>query len=319
MAACRISNRFRMRYRVVPGLYAAGEPGPADPVFVSANYRYSFDVLRSGLNGSAAWILVLETAGINVWCAAGKGSFGTAELSNRIGLTGLADRVSHRELILPQLGASGVQAHRVREATGFLVRYGPVRARDIAAYLKNGRRATAEMRRVGFPLPDRIVLIPIEFFSALRTALPYLAAVFVFLGLFAEGILFAPAWQAFVPVLFAFGLALVLGTAGFAILLPLLPFCKFFVRALPLGAAGFLLWYALPGSGNGDPFLVGTVAVGLPLYVSYLACLFTGCTTFTGPSGVKQELQLAWPVFRIGRWLGCAGLVLYKLHLMGVI
>jgi hypothetical protein len=67
----------RMGHRVEPGLYRLGNPAPESPVFTSANYTLSFDALRSALAGNDAWILVLDTKGINVWCAAGKGTFGT--------------------------------------------------------------------------------------------------------------------------------------------------------------------------------------------------------------------------------------------------
>jgi CO dehydrogenase/acetyl-CoA synthase gamma subunit (corrinoid Fe-S protein) len=67
----------RMDYLVPPGLYAVGNPTPADPVLVTANYKMSYDIVRSVLEGRNVWLLVLETYGINVWCAAGKGTFGT--------------------------------------------------------------------------------------------------------------------------------------------------------------------------------------------------------------------------------------------------
>ncbi|HMA06201.1 MAG TPA: carbon monoxide dehydrogenase, partial [Methanomicrobiales archaeon] len=90
----------RMGHTVEPGLYRLGSPTPESEVFVSANYTLSFDALRSALEGRDAYILVLDTGGINVWCAAGKGSFGSEELVRRIGLSGLAEVVSHRKLIL---------------------------------------------------------------------------------------------------------------------------------------------------------------------------------------------------------------------------
>jgi CO dehydrogenase/acetyl-CoA synthase gamma subunit (corrinoid Fe-S protein) len=101
----------RDRHRVDPGLYGLGEPGRSSPVFVTANYTLSFDALRSALVGRDAYLLVLDTAGINVWCAAGKGTFGTDELVRRIEAVGLHQVVDHRLLILPQLGAPGVAAH----------------------------------------------------------------------------------------------------------------------------------------------------------------------------------------------------------------
>jgi CO dehydrogenase/acetyl-CoA synthase gamma subunit (corrinoid Fe-S protein) len=73
--------------------------------------------------------LILDTKGINVWCAAGKGTFGTDELVSRISKTGLSKIILHRKLVLPQLGAPGVSAHEVTKQTGFSVVYGPVRRR----------------------------------------------------------------------------------------------------------------------------------------------------------------------------------------------
>ena len=106
---CRISS-LRMRYTVTPGLYAVGEPDRESDVFVTANYKLSFDILRRELKGLNAWIIVLDTKGINVWCAAGKGTFGTNELINRINETSLQNIVTHRRIIVPQLGAVGVNA-----------------------------------------------------------------------------------------------------------------------------------------------------------------------------------------------------------------
>ena len=110
----------RMSYLVPPGLYAVGSPTPDDPVLVTANYKMSYDLVRSELAGRNVWLLVLETNGINVWCAAGKGTFGTGELVARIEASRLAQVVGHRRLILPLLGAPGVSAHEVRSRTGFL-------------------------------------------------------------------------------------------------------------------------------------------------------------------------------------------------------
>jgi hypothetical protein len=54
----------RVKYRVTPGLYAVGNPDADSPVFVSANYKLSFDKLRSALGGIDGWIMVLDTRGI---------------------------------------------------------------------------------------------------------------------------------------------------------------------------------------------------------------------------------------------------------------
>ena len=56
----------RMGHLVRPGLYKLGNPTPESMVFVSANYTLSFDALRSSLAGYDAYILVIDTKGINV-------------------------------------------------------------------------------------------------------------------------------------------------------------------------------------------------------------------------------------------------------------
>ena len=152
----------RKGFRVEPGLYALGSPGPDSPVLASANYRMSFDHLRRALAGRDAWILVLDTRGINVWCAAGKGTFGSAELIARVRAVSLAARVRHRTIVVPQLGATGIAAREVGSASGFAVVFGPVRAADLPAYLDAGMAATPAMRRVTFSLLERLVLVPVE-------------------------------------------------------------------------------------------------------------------------------------------------------------
>ncbi|HOX17967.1 MAG TPA: mercury methylation corrinoid protein HgcA, partial [Spirochaetales bacterium] len=127
--------RRRERIRVAPGLYALGSPGDSTPVFVTANYKPSFDALRFALSHRDAWLLVLDTGGVNVWCAAGKGRFGDAELLRRLRASGLERIAPRADLVLPQLGATGVGAWKIAKETGRRVRVGPVRAADLGAWL----------------------------------------------------------------------------------------------------------------------------------------------------------------------------------------
>ena len=152
----------RMNYAVPPGLYRLNQPNADSPVLVTANYKLTFDALRKELSGLNLWILVLDTGGINVWCAAGKGTFGTKELASKIESSGLADKVHHRKIILPQLGAVGVCAHDIKKQTGFEVIYGPVQAKDLPEFLHSGLKKSPDMRQVPFGFKERAVLIPIE-------------------------------------------------------------------------------------------------------------------------------------------------------------
>ncbi len=269
----------REGHRVAPGLYALGNPTPESPVLVTANYSLSFDALRSALPGADAYILVLDTHGINVWCAAGKGTFGTDELVHRLEVAGLKDVVTHRRLILPQLGAPGVAAHEVKQRSGFTVEYGPVRASDLPEYLKT-HHATPEMRRVTFPLRDRAVLIPVEVVYMLPPV-ALVASVLAILG----GPLMALGAVA----------AVLAGSALFPILLPWLPTRDFSSKGFILGglaALPFALASARQKGASRGQRLVWPLAylLGLPPVTAFLALNFTGATTFTSRTGVKREM-----------------------------
>lgn len=301
-----------MSYLVEPGLYALHEPGPDSPVLVSANYKLSFDHLRRELAGISAWLLVLETDGINVWCAAGKGSFGSAELIRRMAESNLAKLVGHRRLIVPQLGASGVNARLVEKATGFKVLFGPIMAVDLPAYLAAGCRATPLMRRKFFPLAERAVLVPVELVLSLKWLLPVLVALVALTYLGGESASFPATWLA--GALLG---AVLAGQVLTPLLLPWLPGPSFAGKGLLAGlvvAAAFLaLRYpaavAQAVAGTGPPPALELLAWPLLIssLASFLALEFTGSSTYTSLSGVTKELRLALP-WQIGG--GLSGLLL---------
>lgn len=303
----------RMNYRVPPGLYAAGNPSPESPVLVSANYKMSFDHLRKNLKGRNAWILVLDTKGINVWCAAGKGTFGTGELLRRIKTTGLHKIVNHRKLIVPQLGATGVSAYRVQKASGFRVIYGPVSAEDLPVFLDAGMKATPEMRMVKFGLHDRIVLVPVELVGGMKYVL-LMAAAFALIGGFSRSgysiinvITTGLTGAVFILASFLFGI--VFGPA----LLPYLPGRAFSIKGAALGAAAVMViaLIGLPGPGVFGSWLhLAAFAFLIPTLISFTLMNFTGSSTFTSLSGVLREMKVAVPVqifsavIGLGLWIG---------------
>lgn len=87
------------------------------------------------MSGGNAWLLIVDTKGVNVWCAAGKGTFGTAEVVRRINEFEIGKIVVHKKLMLPQLSATGVQAHKVTKATGFKIVYGHVDSKDLLEFV----------------------------------------------------------------------------------------------------------------------------------------------------------------------------------------
>ncbi len=311
---CRISA-FRNNYSVSPGLYAVGAPDGNSDVFVSANYKLSFDFLRKALNGLNAWVLVLDTKGINVWCAAGKGTFGTEELVGRISATRLDRVIDHRRMIAPQLGAPGISAHGVKKASGFSVCYGPVRAADIGAYIAAGHKATREMRTVKFPLLDRLVLTPMEINPAMKKYYPlYALIMFAIFGLQPGGIYFRNAFAGGLPFLLLGLVAVLAGALVTPVLLPFIPFRSFAVKGWITGMlAVFLFMKFIPVAGQFNVVLLFFAYLFFPLASSYIALQFTGSTAFTGMSGVKKELKIAIPLYISGAAVSLILLLVYKL------
>ncbi len=285
----------RDSYRIAPGIYIFGTPTAESPVLVTCNYKLTFDYLRKVWEGESYWVLVLETYGVNVWCAAGKGTFGTAEVINRVKASGIEKLVNHKELILPQLGAPGVKAHEVKKGCGFKVVYGPVRAEDLVEYIAAGKIATAEMRQVNFTLMDRVVLIPVELSLLIGPLKWLLPTLFILSGISPD------IWSlgdGFFRGLALFG-ALLGGALGGAvitpILLPWLPGRYFSLRGLIPGAAVLLALLILFGGPLNWLESLGFLSIGLGV-ASYAAMNFTGTTTFTAPTGVEKEMRRFVPV-----------------------
>ena len=315
---CR-AGAFRMRYLIAPGLYAIGEPDSKSDVFVSANYKLSFDILRRALKGLGAWILVLDTKGINVWCAAGKGTFGTDELVKRIFEARLYEVVEHKRIIVPQLGAPGISAHVVQREAGFRVHYGPVEASDIRAYVNAGYKATPEMREKKFPSVDRLVLIPMELIPAMKGYVVYAMIIFIISGLKPSGIAFMDALNGSLPFLFLGFAAIFAGAVLTPLALLFLPSRSFAVKGW---IAGMVMTVAalMTGKGHkqtGAVFIVLS-CVFFPLVSSYVALQFTGSSTYTGMTGVRKEMNYAMPVYIVGAVISVMLLAAIKLAELGL-
>jgi acetyl-CoA decarbonylase/synthase complex subunit gamma len=316
----------RDKYQVLPGLYAIGKPTEKSDVFVSANYKLSFDHLRRSIYDLNAWILVLDTKGVNVWCAAGKGTFATKELVNRIHITRLDEVVTHRRLIVPQLGAVGISAHEVTRLTkqtenrnipevmfrpvtgntsfssadikpdqGFRVIYGPVRARDIKAFIQNKYVASPEMRRVTFLFSERALLIPVDLLYGKYLFLVTAAILMILSGVSNEGLSLSTMVHkipgVFANVLFAYLAGIVL----MPLALPFIPGRSFALKGGFTGALVYALAFAAGNTGSnayeGFSWFLIMVAIS-----SFLAMNFTGSSTYTSLSGVKKEMKVAVPL-----------------------
>jgi hypothetical protein len=285
----------RDQYKIAPGLYCAGTPDSNAPVLVTANYKLTFDILRMQLASIPAWILVLDTRGINVWCAAGKDLFSTEEVVRRVTLTEIKKVVSHNRLILPQLAATGVAAHRVKKESGFNVTWGPVRAKDIKKFLANGSKADNPMRQVTFTTRERLILIPVELTHLPKPSVWILLAAFVLSGIGTDIFSFSAAWPRGLMLAVAYAGGILSGAAAVPALLPWIPGKSFALKGAIVGiltATGIAVMF------RSHLQMVETLALMLctTAVSSYLAMNFTGATPFTSPSGVEKEMRKAIPM-----------------------
>ena len=231
------------------GLFRIGDPDEDSPVLVTANFSLTVARVRRALRGRSVWLLVANSGGINVWCAAAGGLLTHHRVIDAVKTSGLADRVAHRRLILPALSAPGVEIEPIREATGFQTRFGPVSARDVPAYLDGGEKKPEAMRRFDFGFAHRADMF-------LSMNLPVYLAVAVVLAVFwpqhllGYTLLF---WSA-VAFLYVF-LSVIPGKTGWG-------------QALLSAALFGLVWAGVDGARLGDPlahrgWLLATFAIFL--------------------------------------------------------
>jgi hypothetical protein len=302
---------MRDQYKVAPGLYCAGDPGPDSPVLVTANYKLTFDTLRRELTAFDAWILVIDTRGINVWCAAGKALFSTREVVHRVKQSRLASVVRHHRLILPQLAATGVSAVAVKKESGFEVLWGPIQARDIRQFVADGCQADQAMRRVTFTMTERVVLVPVELSHLTKPTIWVLPAIFLLSGIGSGVFSLNAAWSRGLMALAAYAAGIVSGAVAAPILLPWIPGRAFAIKGTLSGIVAGLI--VLMAFSSGLSWLEASALVLITVVISsFLAMNFTGSTPFTSPSGVEKEMRRAIPLqaaaalLAIGAWVGAA-------------
>lgn len=235
-----------------------------------------------------------DTRGINVWCAAGKGTFSADEIAFQVQKARLDEIVSHRELILPQFGATGVALHKLNKLCGFKGIYGPIKAEDIPRFLENEKQADDQMRSVTFSAAERIVLVPVEIALIWKPFIIVLLSLFVLSGIGPDVFSISSALDRWMNAAWATVLAILGGALLTPVLLPWIPGRQFWLKGFLIGGiTGFVFLWAVTGSTNvveqfGLWFWIVSAA-------SYMAMNFTGATPYTSLSGVEKEMRRGLP------------------------
>ncbi len=312
-------NHLTGSYRSLPittGLYKVGNPTPESPVIVTANYELTYyTVLRAlARDGIEAWVLVCDTNGINVWCAARGIHFDSNDVVQMVRLTELSDVVNHKELILPQLAAAGMNPPGIRKRTGFRVRYGPVRIQDLSEWMKldKPRPKPRKMATVTFSLKERMdqTVAHIPFLFAAILAKP-IAIILGILALANIGIalVFSSVFVSLFPYTLGFLLLFaefILALAGNALVLglifPILPSKGNSFWRRGLGLAGItipiaiLIMFLLTVNWT---TLIVWVVVQFMLAIS-LTMDWSGMTSVSDPKVIRREYPYMIQVLKFG-------------------
>lgn len=301
----------RDSYGIPPGVYAIGNPDEDSNVMVTANYKVTVDRVRCELDGIDAWLLVLDTKGVNVWCAAAKGTFSTEEIIYRVKKHKLRRLVNHKTLILPQLSAPGVAAHRIKMYTGFKAVYGPTHAKDIEEYLNNDSIVTKEMRQVEFDTKERVEVSLVEAQNGFKY-LPIVFLVFLALQFISGGKEFSQILLGALLNTLPYAITMIIGSLAFSALLPILPSNLFSVKAGFLGLIWSLIVIALSDVFAFDRSIYNYLGNSFVMtaIICFIGINYTGCSTFTSLSGVEKETKIATPFIGIFFIVGIALLLI---------
>ncbi|MFX1278773.1 MAG: HgcAB-like fusion protein [Promethearchaeota archaeon] len=148
-----------------PNLIKVGNPNKQSPVFLTCNFNITVKRVIKALKGIDCYLLISPSKGINVWCGACGDDFNTDSVISIIKTSGINELVNHRNLIVPQLSAPGIDPLIIKKELGWEVIFGPVYAKDIKSYIKHDFKKTEQMREVKFTISKRIEIANMYFFT----------------------------------------------------------------------------------------------------------------------------------------------------------
>jgi acetyl-CoA decarbonylase/synthase complex subunit gamma len=120
-----------------PGVYEFGDPTPDSPLLTTTNFSLTyFSVAGEAENsGVPCWLLVCDSEGMSVLTAWAAGNFDAEIIAKMVKQFDVADKLSHRKIIIPGLVAV-ISGELEEELPGWEVQVGPREAVDLQAYLK---------------------------------------------------------------------------------------------------------------------------------------------------------------------------------------
>jgi acetyl-CoA decarbonylase/synthase complex subunit gamma len=124
--------------QVLPGIYEINAPKPDSPVLITTNFSITYFAVANEVEGGGfpAWLLIADAEGMSVLTSWAAGKFDAEKIAKTVKTTGIADKVSHRKIVVP--GAVAVLSGELEEELpDWQIMVGPREAVDIPAFLKS--------------------------------------------------------------------------------------------------------------------------------------------------------------------------------------
>jgi acetyl-CoA decarbonylase/synthase complex subunit gamma len=123
--------------QVEPGVYPINKPGAEAPVLVTTNFSITYFAVANEMESSGlpAWLLVADAEGMSVLTAWAAGKFDAEKIAKTVKTTGIAEKVSHRKVVIPGHVAV-LMGELEEELPGWQIKVGPREAVDLPRFLK---------------------------------------------------------------------------------------------------------------------------------------------------------------------------------------
>jgi len=119
-------------------IYEIGTPGPDSPFLVTTNFSLTYFIVSGEVEASKvdSWLGIVDSEGQSVLTAWAAGKFVPEAIAKFVNSSGIAEKVSHRKLIIPGYVAQ-ISGELDEELPDWEILVGPREAADISAYLRH--------------------------------------------------------------------------------------------------------------------------------------------------------------------------------------
>ncbi|MEJ2690635.1 MAG: acetyl-CoA decarbonylase/synthase complex subunit gamma [Deltaproteobacteria bacterium] len=123
-------------------IYPINGPDENSPVVITCNFSLTYFIVSGEIEGSKVptWLLIKDTEGLSVLTAWAAGKFGADLIAQFMKKSGIADKVKHRDLVIPGYLAS-IKGELEEELPDWAITIGPREAGHLPLFLKEWKPA----------------------------------------------------------------------------------------------------------------------------------------------------------------------------------